>query len=190
MQCGFWKISLEVSRVKSRERERESKEGRPKIGIPIGNLTSQLFANVYMNELDQFVKHTLRVKHYARYTDDFVIVSQDKGYLEGLLPKIESFLKERLCLELHPEKVFIRKYRQGIDFLGYVIRPHCIVPRTKTKQRIWKKLKRRVRLYKRETLSEEKLDASLWSYLGVLSHGDAHELREKLKNGYWFWLGE
>ena len=77
----------------------------------------------------------LKVKYYARYTDDFVIVSDDKNYLEKLIPLIQSFLREKLKLELHPSKVSIRKYRQGIDFLGYVALSHHIALRTKTKKR-------------------------------------------------------
>ncbi len=74
-----------------------------------------------MNELDQFVKHVLQVKNYARYTDDFVILANNREYLETLIPKIENFLKTRLALSLHPNKVSIRSYRQGVDFLGYVL---------------------------------------------------------------------
>lgn len=81
-------------------------------GVPIGNLTSQLFANVYMNEFDQFMKHRLKTHRYARYTDDFVIVSTDREYLWGLLQPIRTFLHETLGLELHPDKVEVRKYTQ------------------------------------------------------------------------------
>ena len=92
--------------------------------MPIGNLTSQLFANLYLNQFDQFVKHKLKVKHYARYTDDFVIVAQDPNYLKSLLEPIKLFLAARLKLELHPNKVEVRKCSHGIDFLGYVALPH------------------------------------------------------------------
>ncbi|MFA5987883.1 MAG: reverse transcriptase/maturase family protein, partial [Candidatus Paceibacterota bacterium] len=92
-------------------------------GLPIGNLTSQLFANIYLNKLDQFVKHELKIKHYIRYTDDFVIISRDKLYLENLIEPIRSFLLDELALELHPNKIFIRKFHQGIDFLGYIVLP-------------------------------------------------------------------
>lgn len=159
-------------------------------GVPIGNLTSQIFANIYMNEFDQFVKHTLKVNHYARYTDDFVIVSRDKAYLEGLLPPIREFLRMRLCLELHPDKITIRKCRQGADFLGYVVLPHHIQLRRKTKRRIPRKLREMVRNFKNGEISEDTLRASLGSYMGVLSHANAYRLGEDLRNRYWFWLGE
>lgn len=157
-------------------------------GIPIGNLTSQLFANIYMNEFDQFMKHDLRVKWYARYTDDFVIVSRDTHYLKQLLSAIELFLKEKLHLGLHPEKITMRKYSRGFDFLGYVILPHHIAPRTKTKKRMLWKLKRRVREHKNGAVSEESLWASLQSYRGVLSHANGYLLDQRLVNQYWFWL--
>jgi hypothetical protein len=110
-------------------------------GVPIGNLTSQLFANIYMNEFDQFVKHELKIKRYARYTDDFVIVSSDRSYLVELIEPVKQFLGEQLMLELHPKKISIRPYGQGIDFLGYVALPHHISVRTKTRRRVFRKLK-------------------------------------------------
>jgi retron-type reverse transcriptase len=159
-------------------------------GVPIGNLTSQLFANIYMNGLDQFVRHDLKVKYYARYTDDFIIVSGDKNYLQKLLPPIQLFLKEKLKLELHPNKVSIRKYHHGIDFLGYVALPHHIALRTRTKKRMMWKLRNRMTEYKNNTIDQSTLLATLQSYLGILSHADAHKLSEELQNKFWFWLNE
>ena len=104
-------------------------------GIPLGNLTSQIFANIYMNEFDQFVKHVLKIKHYARYTDDFLIISENKKYLEKVLPRLQLFLLEKLKLELHPNKVTIRKHHKGIDFLGYVIFPHYRLLQRKKQER-------------------------------------------------------
>lgn len=151
-------------------------------GLPIGNLTSQLFANVYMNEFDQFMKHELKVKYYARYTDDFVVVANSTDYLESLLPLFTTFLHERLKLQLHPNKVSIRTLKSGIDFLGYVIRPHHRLVRRKTKKRMERKFAEKVRSYRLGELEEEQLHASLQSYLGVLSHADAYETEERLKN--------
>ncbi|MCX6795928.1 MAG: reverse transcriptase/maturase family protein, partial [Candidatus Falkowbacteria bacterium] len=110
-------------------------------GLPLGNLTSQLFANIYLDELDKFIKHRLKARFYLRYTDDFIIVHQDENYLKNLITEISEFLKQDLKLTLHPEKILIRKLRQGIDFLGYVALPHYKVLRTKTKRRMFKKLK-------------------------------------------------
>lgn len=159
-----------------------STTGKPGKGLPIGNLTSQLFANVYMNEFDQFVKHQLRVKHYVRYTDDFVIVSHDSDHLCSLLPKIQQFLDADLSLRLHPTKITIRKYGSGIDFLGYVILPHHIRLRTKTKRRIECKLKERRRQYIAGAISKESFNQAWQSYLGVLSHSNSHKLTQKIKD--------
>ena len=159
-------------------------------GVPIGNLTSQLFANIYMNELDQFVRLDLKVKYYARYTDDFVIVSDDKNYLENLLPPVQSFLKEKLKLELHPSKVSIRKYRQGIDFLGYVALPYHVALRTKTRKRMMWKLRNKMAEYKNNTINKSTLLATFQSYFGVLSHANVYKLSQELQNKFWFWFNE
>jgi len=159
-------------------------------GLPIGNLTSQLFANIYLNEFDQFVKHKLKAKNYIRYTDDFVIVAGEWLYLENIAIPIRSFLKEMLALKLHPKKVTIRKFHQGIDFLGYIVLPHHRLLRIKTRQRIFRKLKKRVNEYKNGTITKQTLEQSLQSYLGVLSHADTYKLECELKNQFWFWLSE
>ncbi len=141
-----------------------------------------------MNEFDQFVKHVLKIKYYARYTDDFVILSESRKYLEYLLPKIEIFLNQSLKLKLHPEKVSLQSYVRGSDFLGYVSLSHHVVPRTKTRKRMMRKLRERVESYKAGAIEEEQLFASLRSYLGILSHANAHDLREEVLNQFWFWL--
>lgn len=143
-----------------------------------------------MNEFDQFVKHKLKIKHYVRYTDDFVVISDDIKYLGNLIPKVNSFLDENLKLKLHPHKISIRKFRQGIDFLGYVVLPHYRLLRNKTKRRIVKKLQIRVMEYKEGKITENTLGQSLNSYLGVLSHANMHNFREELRNLYWFWLSD
>ncbi|MFH0769925.1 MAG: reverse transcriptase domain-containing protein [Candidatus Peregrinibacteria bacterium] len=159
-------------------------------GIPSGNLTSQLFANIYLNEFDQFIKHTLHIKHFVRYTDDFVVVAATQEKLRTVLSSIGSFLKERLHLDLHPHKVTIRKYRQGIDFLGYVLLPHHRVLRTKTKRRMMRKLMERIENCKAGRLPPESVEQSLQSYLGVLSHVDCHRLSQDIQNQCWFLLQE
>lgn len=151
-------------------------------GVPIWNLTSQIFANVYMNEFDQFMKHQLKVRYYARYTDDFVIVSKDKDYLHNLLPKIETFLYNSLGLNLHPDKVEIRKYSQGVDFLGYVIFPNHRIIRKRTKKRIFRKWKETMLKHEKGLISSESFNSTLQSYLGVLSHANAYNLSQELKN--------
>lgn len=158
-------------------------------GVPIGNLTSQLFANVYMDMFDQFMKHELKVKYYARYTDDFVIVSESKEYLLYLLPQIQLFLREKLRVQIHPKKVTITRSGRGIDYLGYVLFPHFTLVRKRTQKRALRKINEKILLYKRDEISEDKVHATLMSYLGVLSHADAHRFSEKLKNDYFFNVG-
>ncbi|HOZ37103.1 MAG TPA: reverse transcriptase/maturase family protein, partial [bacterium] len=99
-------------------------EIRTGVGLPLGNLTSQLFVNIYMNEFDQFVKHKIKAKYYIRYADDFVFFSKDKKYLEQILPLIKNFLSEKLKLELHPDKLFLKTLSSGVDFLGWVHFPN------------------------------------------------------------------
>lgn len=146
---------------------------QPGNGIPLGNLTSQLFANIYLNELDQFVKQGLGIEHYLRYADDFVFLSHVREDLLSLVPLVQSFLVERLALSLHPDKLLLQTFASGVDFLGWVHFLHHRVPRTKTRRRMQSKLQ--------ESLKNE----TLQSYLGLLSHGDAFEVRSGLWNDYW-----
>lgn len=137
-------------------------------GLPLGNLTSQIFANVYLNELDQFVKHKLKAKYYVRYADDFVILTENKKLLENVLQEIGIFLKNRLKLELHPDKILIKTIHSGVDFLGWVNFADCLILRASTKKRMFNRLD--------EDFSEESLN----SYLGLLSHGNAEKLKSKI----------
>lgn len=155
--------------------------------MPIGNLTSQLFANIYLNELDQFIKHKLKinpvreykkskkfkvkqqfsngVKYYLRYCDDFVILDNSyQEFLESLIEPINNFLKHELNLLLHENKIIIGKLQQGIDFLGYVILPHYRVLRTRTKRRMLRRV----------------TQENLASYLGLLKHCSAYKLSQDL----------
>ena len=141
---------------------------RPAIGLPLGNLTSQLFSNVYMNEFDQFVKQRLKIKYYIRYADDFVIFSQDKQYLEKLIPLIKEFLQNNLKLTLHPDKIYMKTLSSGVDFLGWTHFFDHRVLRTVTKRRMFKRL---AISQKPETLN---------SYMGLLKHGNSYAIREKL----------
>ena len=152
-----------------------------KKGLPLGNLTSQLFANIYLDELDKFIKHLLKVKFYLRYTDDFIIAHQDKYYLKGLTPEIKEFLRQDLKLDLHPEKIMIRKLRQGIDFLGYVALPHYRVLRTKTKIRMLKKIKVKQMQFCSGEISREAFEQARQSYFGMLSHCSSYKLRRVIK---------
>jgi len=140
--------------------------GKADIGLPLGNLTSQLFANIYLDELDQFIKHKLKIKYYLRYGDDFIILDTDKNKLEKIILQLSDFLPSNLKLTLHPSKIIIRKLRQGIDFLGYIVLPHYRVLRTKTKKRMMRRLNQ----------------TNLPSYLGLIKHCDSYRLKKQLIN--------
>ena len=137
-------------------------------GLPLGNLTSQLFANVYLNEFDQFVKHKLKVKYYIRYADDFIILSGNKEYLKTIIPLVGNFLENELKLTLHPDKIFIKTLYSGVDFLGWINFTDHRILRTKTKNRILKRIDKN---FSKETSN---------SYLGLLKHGNGYKLKKLL----------
>lgn len=138
------------------------------IGLPLGNVTSQLLVNVYMNEFDQFVKRNLKIKYYLRYADDFVILSRTKSYLFHLIPQISKYLEDKLKLSLHQNKVCIKTFASGIDFLGWVNFPYHRVLRTSTKRRMFRRLKKS---YSKESVA---------SYLGLLKHGNTYKLVKRI----------
>lgn len=139
-------------------------------GLPLGNLTSQLLVNIYMNEFDQFIKHKLKIEYYIRYADDFVILSQDKKWLRDILSKIKNFLSDELLLELHPDKISIRTFASGVDFLGWVNFIDHRVLRTVAKRRMLRGIKKR-----------QGNNNTLQSYLGLLSHGNTKKLKQEVK---------
>lgn len=149
-------------------------------GIPIGNLTSQLFANVYLNELDQFVKHNLRQRYYLRYMDDFLILSQDKNDLHLLKEKVWEFLKEKLRLTLHPKKANVFPVKKGIDFLGYrIFRYYRLLRKSGVKRFIKRTRVYWIKLAKGE-MTQEKLAHCLQSWLAYAKFGNSYKLRQKL----------
>ena len=143
-------------------------DGSSGIGLPLGNLTSQLLVNIYMNAFDHFLKRELKIRFCIRYADDFVILHEDKKYLENILPKISDFLESQLKLSLHPAKTSIETSASGVDFLGWINFPNHAILRTKTKKRMFKRL------------SKNASPESLASYLGLLKHGDTYGLRKKI----------
>lgn len=140
------------------------------VGLPLGNLTSQLLVNIYMNRFDHFAKHRLRAKWYIRYADDFVIMSTDKVWLEKILFEIQHFLNVQLKLELHPDKVSINTLAAGVDFLGWVHFLDHRVLRSVTKRRMMKGVMQKQ--CKRETVQ---------SYLGLLRHGNTQTLQREVE---------
>jgi hypothetical protein len=152
-------------------------------GLPIGNLTSQIFANLYMDELDHYIKHTLGVQYYGRYVDDFIIVHPDKKYLKSLIPIISSFLKENLHLTLHPKKIHLQHYTKGVKYIGAVILPNRIYITNRTKGNFYQSIftHNQIAKYHKPSKSErEQFLSSINSYLGIMKHYKSYNLRKKL----------
>jgi len=136
---------------------------KSRVGMPLGNLTSQFFANIYLNELDYFVKHTLREKYYIRYVDDFIILHKSKIQLKIWKLRIDKFLQERLKLDLHPDKSKVIPISKGIDFVGFRNFYHFKLLRKRNTHKIIYKLNK----FQQGELSEEKFDEILngwWAY--------------------------
>lgn len=150
------------------------------VGLPLGNLTSQLFVNIYMNKFDQFIRHKLKVKKYIRYADDFVIIDSNLEYLKNIVNLTGHFLNTKLSLELHPQKTEIRKFRQGIDFLGYVVFPYYRILRTKTKKRMFRKIKENKARLNQGLITKESFNQSLQSYYGLLKHCRGYKLKREV----------
>lgn len=149
------------------------------VGMPIGNLTSQMFANIYLNELDQYAKHKLRLKHYVRYMDDIIVLHHDKRFLWDMKVAIERFLNEHLKLSLN-NKTAVRTSAQGVDFCGYRIWPTHIKIRKKTVLKMRRRLKYLQKQYKYGQIDFAAFNASLQSYLGIMKHCNSYSLRTKL----------
>jgi hypothetical protein len=155
----------------------------PKKGLPIGNLTSQLFGNIYLNDLDHFMKSTLKCKYYGRYVDDFVIVHPEKSFLTALVPQIKEFLNENAQLTLHPKKIHLQECAKGIPFLGAVIKPYRIYLRNRTKGSFFKKIQYwNSQCKKASFCSKEKVrcQSCLNSYLGLMKHFNSFRLQQKM----------
>ena len=152
-------------------------------GLPVGNLTSQFFANVYLNALDQFVKHTLKVKHYVRYVDDFVLLADTQAQLESWKQQISLFLEQTLQLSLKVDSK-LAPIAQGVDFLGYVVFAHHRLVR----QRVVQHCKAKLAQWHRERGCKNrvsypdfaKLQAVVGSYWGHFEHADSVRLRLQL----------
>lgn len=148
-------------------------------GMPIGNLSSQLFANIYLNELDQYTKQELRLHYYIRYMDDIIILHQDKRYLHEVKDEIEAFLWDSLRLNLN-KKTAIRPISQGVEFVGF----RMFATHRKLKKASVKKMKSRLKYvraaFERGEIDAESLRATEASYLGVMKHFNSHGLRRAL----------
>lgn len=152
------------------------------IGMPIGNLTSQLFANIYLNELDQFCKHTLRIHHYIRYMDDVVVLAPNKETVNGWLGEIAAFLSERLHLDLN-KKTAVRP-AERIEFVGYIVTARNLKLRKQTTRRIKSAFRGICKRYFANQMSKEEFDRRVASYKGMIQHCEAGNLRKRLNEIY------
>lgn len=161
-------------------------KSKPGKGIPLGNTTSQIFANIYLDSLDQFIKRKLRVQYYLRYNDDFIMLLAEADYkvLSDISLNITTFLKDKLDLKLHANKVITGKWHQGIDFLGYISFPHHTILRTKTKRRIIKKIRLNDVKFKEDLMPKKTFDQSVQSYLGILQHCRGYKIAKTIQDLY------
>ena len=144
--------------------------------MPLGNLTSQFFANIYLNELDYFVKHKIKAKYYIRYVDDFIILHQSKEQLEEWKIKIDEFLQKELKLKLHHNKSKITKLSQGIDFVGFRNFYHFKLLR----KRNIRNMKMKIKIFNEGLISKDKLDKSFQGWQAYAKWADSYNLRNKI----------
>ncbi len=149
-------------------------------GMPIGNLTSQFFANVYLNELDRFVKHGLRAKYYIRYVDDFVILHRDRTVLKKWKEEIGDFLRHELKIQLHKEKTRIIPLKRGITLLGFRVFRHYRLLKRSNARRIWKRLDRMRNRYDAGEITREKVRQSFEGWLAYAKFANTYDLRERV----------
>lgn len=153
------------------------------VGMPIGNLLSQVFANVYLDTLDQFCKRELQIHCYVRYMDDVIILSSSKAQLQEWKVRIASFLETELELQLN-NKTCIRPINQGIEFVGYRVWPDKVVLRKKTTLHIKRVLKAKKEAYRVKEISFKQATDTLQSYLGMMKYCDCDALKEKILDDF------
>ena len=178
--------------------KREAWQGLPKSkslffshpgkGLPIGNLTSQLFANIYLNEIDQFIKRKLKFKYYGRYVDDMILIDNDKQRLVQAIPIIKDYLTNNLSLKLHPKKVYLQHFSKGVNFLGAFIKPYRILVGKRIKRNFYNRIfeeiyvlnvaKQESENYKVIYWSSAKFRQLVNSYLGILRQSDSYVIRK------------
>ena len=166
---------------------------QPYCGLPIGNLTSQLFGNIYMNEFDHWIKKELGIKHYGRYVDDFVLIHESKDYLQSIIPKLSDFLLSTLQLTLHPNKIYLQHYSKGVKYLGAVIKPHKTYIANRTKGNFYNAIEKQnqiARDHKPTKEEQQAFQSSMNSYLGIMKHYQSYKLRKEMIFKHlsaWWW---
>ena len=147
-------------------------------GIPIGNLTSQIFGNIYLHEADQFIKRVLKAKRYIRYMDDLLIVSDDKAQLKRWQNEIIAFLRNELCLTVHPRKTRLFPVRLGVEFVGYVIWPHKIRVRSSTVKLCKKRWRVLLKMYRSGAITKEELREIFYAWVAHIKHASPRQARQ------------
>ena len=166
---------------------------KPNCGLPIGNLTSQVFANFYMDSFDHYIKHDLKIRYYGRYVDDFVIVHESKEYLKTLIPNLSVFLQTYLQATVHPKKIYLQHYSKGVKFLGTVILPNRIYIANRTKSNFYEAIEKQNEIVSQHKPTKENQAAflsSMNSYLGIMKHFRTYNQRKRMlfKNlSGWWW---
>lgn len=153
-------------------------------GMPLGNLTSQFFANVYLNELDQFVKHRLKARYYLRYVDDFVILHRSQKVLEEWKINIDHFLYEHLALELHPDKSKIVSLEGGVDFLGFKVFPHYRLIKRRNRRKFQRTLRENSSLFENKQIDYDELYDFIEGWIAYAKHADTYKMRMKILEEY------
>ncbi len=163
--------------------------------LPIWNLTSQVFANFYLDFLDKFIKQKLKIRYYWRYVDDFILIHKDKKYLTFCKEEIEKYLKEELKLTLHPNKIYLQHFKKGVLFLGSFIKPYRIYTWKRTKTNIYDKLnilnqEIRKNNWKIDKILKQDFRQTVNSYLWLIKHQNSYKLRKTFllnKVSAYFW---
>lgn len=151
-------------------------------GLPIGNLTSQIFANFYLSGFDHFITDVLGYKHYGRYVDDFFVVSKSKEELTSLIVKMREYL-EGIGVILHPKKIYIQHYTKGIKFIGHVIKPNRIYIGNRTKGNFYETVNREVEIFNKEEVTNTEVEhfvSCVNSYLGFMNGFSTYNIRKKI----------
>lgn len=159
---------------------------RPNCGLPIGNLTSQLFGNVYLNDFDHFVKEELKIRYYGRYVDDLILVHNSKDRLKKAVSVIRDYLKSKVDMTLHPDKIYLQHFSKGAKYLGVMIKPYRIYISNRTKGNFYNSLLKKKKEAGKILNEEEewKFKSMVNSYLGTMKHFSTFRVRKKILHNF------
>lgn len=152
-------------------------------GLPIGNLTSQFFGNVYLNDFDHFAKSCLGLKYYCRYVDDIVMIHRDRERLKSMVPILKEYLRSCLSLELHPKKIYLQQFKKGVNFLGVFIKPYRAYAGKRIKGNFYSKIVEINGIISKRPIMKAEAESFLFSvnsYLGIMKHYETYKLRKKI----------